>query len=318
MSHAVRERLWLTLILCLFGAGWGITQPFTKIAVSEGYRHFGLIFWQLVIAVVILGGVLILRGRGLPLGRRPLAFYLLIALTGTLLPNTASYEAARHLPSGVLSVTIATVPMFAFPIALMLGLDRASLPRVLGLICGIGGVYLLAGPDGLPEPAMLNWLPVALIAPLLYGLEGNVVAKWGTGGAGPVQLLCGASILGALIALPLALITGTWIDPRPPWGVPDHAVMASATIHAFVYSGYVWLVRRAGPVFAGQVSYLVTGFGVVWAMLILGERYSGFFWGAFGLMLAGLFLVQPRENTALAAERGSGEDGEAENRTPEP
>ena len=79
--------------------------------------------------------------------------------------------------------------------------------------------------------------------------------------------------------------------------------MGSATVHAFVYAGYVWLVGRAGPVFAGPVSYLVTGFGVIWAMLILSERYSPFFWTAFALMLAGMFLVQPRDNAALAEGR---------------
>ncbi|MDU8927376.1 DMT family transporter [Alisedimentitalea sp. MJ-SS2] len=316
MSARLKERIWLTAILCLFGAGWGITQPLSKIVVSQGYRHFGLIFWQMVIIAVILGVVLAIRRRGLPLGRRQVFFYVLIALTGTLLPNTASYEAVRHLPSGVMSVSIAAVPMFAFPIALMLGLDRMSMLRVLGLMCGIGGVALLAGPTGLPDPGMLAWLPVALIAPLLYGIEGNVVAKWGTGGAGPTQLLCGASIVGALMALPLAVMTGTWIDPRPPWGAPDYAFMASSLIHAFVYVGYVWLVGRAGPVFAGQVAYLVTGFGVVWAMLILGERYSGYFWAALGLMLIGLFLVQPRDNAGLADAGQPGEDKAADNMDP--
>lgn len=29
------------LALLLAGAGWGLTQPLAKIAVSEGYRQFG-------------------------------------------------------------------------------------------------------------------------------------------------------------------------------------------------------------------------------------------------------------------------------------
>ena len=67
-------------------------------------------------------------------------------------------------------------------------------------------------------------------------------------------------------------------------------------IHAFVYSGYVWLVGRAGPSFAAQVSYLVTGFGVIWAMVLLGESYSLWVWAALGIMFVALFLVQPRES----------------------
>ena len=84
-------------------------------------------------------------------------------------------------------------------------------------------------------------------------------------------------------------------------------MVASSVIHAFVYSGYVWLVGRAGPSFAVQVSYLVTGFGVFWAMIILDEGYSGNVWAAMGLMFAGIFLVQPREDTPLAPASGVGQ-----------
>ena len=59
------------------------------------------------------------------------------------------------------------------------------------------------------------------------------------------------------------------------------------------------MVARAGAVFAAQVAYLVTGFGILWAMLLLAERYSGWVWLALGLMFAGLFLVQPRARAVV-------------------
>jgi drug/metabolite transporter (DMT)-like permease len=80
-------------------------------------------------------------------------------------------------------------------------------------------------------------------------------------------------------------------------------------IHVAVYTTYVWLVGRAGPVFTVQVSYLVTAFGVFWAILILGEGYSGWVWSAMVLMLAGMFLVQPRPREALAAPAETGKMG---------
>ncbi|MEL7089895.1 MAG: EamA/RhaT family transporter, partial [Planctomycetota bacterium] len=42
-----QRRLVLVLVLLALGAGWGLTMPLTKIAVSEGYKHFGLLFWQM-------------------------------------------------------------------------------------------------------------------------------------------------------------------------------------------------------------------------------------------------------------------------------
>ena len=101
-------------------------------------------------------------------------------------------------------------------------------------------------------------------------------------------------IVAALIALPLAVLSGQWIDPRPPWGLADAALLANAVVHALVYAGYVWLTGRAGSVFAAQASYLVTLFGMLWSMGLLSERYSGYVWAALGLMILGLALVQPR------------------------
>lgn len=302
-----RERAGLIALLIVMGAGWGITQPLAKIAVSEGYRHFGLIFWQLVIGAVLLGGITLARGRRLPMQARHLRLYLVIALVGTIFPNTASFEAARHLPSGILSITLSLVPMFAFPIALSLGLDRVSFRRIAGLGLGLISVLLLIGPEAsLPDQAMVAWIPLALIAPFFYGLEGNVVARWGTEGLDPVQVLFGASIIGALIALPLALGTGHFIDPRGPWGAPDAAMVASSVIHAVVYSSYVWMVGRAGSVFAAQVAYLVTGFGVVWAILLLQESYTPYVWASLVLMFAGISLVNPRRTGTLAPMAATG------------
>jgi len=294
-------RLGLLGLLLVIGAGWGATLPLAKIAVSTGHGPLGLIFWQLVIGVVILGAIQLLRGRPLALGRGPFVVYLVIALTGTLLPNSASYVAARHLPAGILSITIASVPMMAFPLALALGVDRFGRARLAGLGLGLLGVVLIAAPEaGLPGPGMAAWIPLALVAPFFYAVEGNYVARWGTAGCGPIEVLLGASLLGALIALPLALGSGQWIDPLEGLGRAESALILSSTIHALAYSGYVWLIARAGAVFAAQVSYVVTGTGVLWAMGFLGERYSSWVWLALAAMMAGLFLVQPRPKETLA------------------
>ena len=309
MTGGSRQTLILFIVLTVMGAGWGLTQPLAKIAVSEGYRHFGLIFWQLAIGALVMGMLQALRRRPFRWDSAALRIYLIIALIGTVIPNSTSYEAIRHLPSGLISILLALVPMFAFPIALGLGNERFAFTRFLGLCFGLVGVLLIVGPEAsLPDRAMVLFVPIALVAPFYYGLEGNVVAKWGTAGLDPAEVLFGASLVGACLALPLALATGQFIDPRPPWGAPDWALIAASLIHVAVYTAYVWMVGRAGPVFAVQVSYLVTGFGVIWAMLILGESYSGWVWAAMAVMALGMFLVQPRPTPkALAA---AGETGE--------
>lgn len=292
----------LLLALICMGAGWGLSQPLTKIAVSDGYRAFGIIVWQFVIGALVLGAITLACGRRLPMGRAPLGLYAAIALIGTVLPNAASYEAAVHLPAGILSICISLVPILTFPIAVLMRLDRFGWVRFSGLILGLAGVLFIVLPiASLPDRAMLAAMPLALIAPLFYALEGNMVAKWGTLGLDPIQVLLGASIVGLVFAVPLALLTDQWITPPAAFGAPDWAILVSSAIHALAYAGYVGLVGRAGPVFAVQVSYLVTGFGVIWAMAILREAYSQWIWAALALMFVGMFLVQPRAVRRAAA-----------------
>lgn len=302
MSGVVaRDRLFLFGLLVLLGASWGITQPMMKLAVSTGHGHYGLIFWQLVIGAALMAVLARLSGRRLPLHRAGLRVYLVIAVVGTVLPATASYQAAVHLPSGVLSILLSLIPMIAFPIALGLRLERFSLPRLAGLMLGLAGVALLVLPEAsLPDAALVAWVPVAILASVCYAFEGNYVARWGTAGLDPVQVLLGASVTGAIVVAPVMVASGQWISPLMPYGIAEWSLIASSAVHVLVYTAFVWLIGRAGSVFAVQVSYLVTGFGVVWAMLLLGERYAPMIWAAMALMMAGMALVQPRPKAVLA------------------
>jgi len=291
----ITDRLRLTGFLLLLGCGWGLTQPLIKITVTAGYQPLGLIFWQVLIGAIVLGLIRWRQLRRAPINRRTLALWLMVAIIGSVLPSTTSYRAAFHLPSGIMSIVIATIPMMAFPIALALGNDRFSWRRMAGLSLGLIGVGFIALPEAsLPERAMIAFLPLALIAPFCYACEGNIVAKWGTAGLDPFAVLFGASVIGTLIALPLAIASDQFFIPQVPFILADATMVLSGVIHVLVYSGYVWLIGRAGAVFAGQVSYIVTGSGVLWAMLLLGESYSLWVWAALGCMAIGLSLVQPR------------------------
>jgi drug/metabolite transporter (DMT)-like permease len=303
------ERAQLTGFLLLLGCGWGLTTPLIKITVTAGYQPFGIIFWQMLIGAVLLGAVRWRQMRRMPVSSKTLAVWLMIATIGTLIPGTASYRAAFHLPSGIMSIVIATIPMMAFPIALALGNDHFSFRRLGGLCLGLIGVGLIALPEAsLPERAMIAFLPLALVAPLCYACEGNIVARWGTAGLDPFQVLFGASAIGTVIALPLAIGSGQFFVPTSPFVLADYTLLLGSIVHVLVYAGYVWLIARAGSVFAGQVSYVVTGSGVFWAMLLLGETYSIWVWLALLCMGAGLSLVQPRvaERTTLGETAAHG------------
>ncbi len=171
-------------MLVALGAGWGFTQPMAKIAVSEGYLHFGLIFWQLVIGAALMAAIAWVRRMQLPLTQRHVRFYVVIALIGTVVPNALSYQAAIHLPSGMISILLSMIPMLAFPIALGLGLDRFEPSALVGLLVDLCGVLLIVAPGpNLTGAIPILWVGAVLITCSFYAIEGNYVARmsgwWG-------------------------------------------------------------------------------------------------------------------------------------------
>ncbi len=290
------NRLAMASILVALGFAWGLTIPFTKIAVSTGHQPPGLIFWQLVFSAIALAGVSLYRGISPRLDRRALAYYLAIGLIGTILPNNFSYLAAAQLPGGVLAIIIASVPMFTLVIANSLRIERFSLIRASGVLLGAVAVTILTLPNtSLPDPGKAIFVLVALAAAFCYGAEANFIATRRPHGIDPVMTLLGASVLGIFITGPMALSTGTWVNLFAPWNAPEWALLFSSLCHVITYTGYIWLVSVAGPVFSSQVAYVVTLSGVFLSALILSESYSSWVWAALVLMIAGLALVQPRE-----------------------
>jgi len=280
------------------GAAWGLTMPLIRVAVSTGHQPFGIVLWQKVIMAVLLGALVRAMGLGSGFALRHLPLYTVVAVFGAILPGYFSYLTAAELPAGVRSIIIAIVPMFVLPMALALGLERPDARRAAGVALGAAAIVAIMLPGGgAAGPAIaVGVVLLALISPLSYGVEANYLALRGPDGLHPFQLLLGASLVGIALTWPLAVATGQTVDLGARWGRPEWAILASGLLNALAYSGYVWLVGRAGSVFASQIAYLVTGFGVVWSMLLLGERYSGWVWAAFVLMLAGVALVRPRRS----------------------
>jgi drug/metabolite transporter (DMT)-like permease len=277
-----------------FGALWGSTIPMAKVAVSTGHSPLGLIFWEMVIVFAILGSIIWMRGYAVRFKRKHLEYYVLIGLIGTIVPGMFSFTAAAHLPAGIMALVITTVPMFSLAIALLLGNERFSPLRILGITLGVTAMAMIAFPEAsLPEKAMIAWLPIAMVAPVCYGFEGNFISSRAPRDIAPISALWGSSITGMAISGPIAFLGGYWVDIFKPWEAAEWALLGSSVGHSFAYAGYMWLVGTSGVVFSSQIAYLVTTSAIVFSIVFLGEHYSFWVWGAVGLMLFALTLVQP-------------------------
>ena len=291
----------LTLILLIVGVSWGLTAPLSKIAVSTGHHYLGLLIWQIIIMILSLGLIQIFRKKKLPLNLNCFWRYVLVALLGTLLPNSIMYKAYFHLQSGIMSILVSIVPMIAFLLVLVLQMEKFEIRRFLGVLFGIFAIILIAFPKlDLGYIGEVGWILLALLSPLCYAIEGVWINKIGIAKLDPIEVILGASILGFFILMPIVALNGYWITPYRVWGPAEFAITASSLIHSIIYISYIWLIGKAGVIFASQVSYIYTASGIGFSIILLGEGYSLFVWAAVILMLMGLMMVRPSRRSSLS------------------
>ena len=291
----------LTIILLIVGVSWGLTAPLSKIAVSTGHHYLGLLIWQIIIMILSLGLIQIFRKKKLPLNLNCFWRYVLVALLGTILPNSIMYKAYFHLQSGIMSILVSIVPMIAFLLVLVLQMEKFEIRRFLGVLFGIFAIILIVFPKlDLGYIGEVGWILLALLSPLCYAIEGVWINKIGIAKLDPIEVILGASILGFFILMPIVALNGYWITPYRVWGPAEFAITASSLIHSLIYISYIWLIGKAGVIFASQVSYIYTASGIGFSIILLGEGYSLFVWAAVILMLMGLMMVMPSRRSSLS------------------
>jgi drug/metabolite transporter (DMT)-like permease len=283
------------------GVSWGLTAPLSKIAVSTGHHYLGLLIWQIIIMILSLGLIQIFRKKKLPLNLNCFWRYVLVALLGTILPNSIMYKAYFHLQSGIMSILVSIVPMIAFLLVLVLKMEKFEIRRFLGVLFGIFAIILIVFPKlDLGYLGEVGWILLALLSPLCYAIEGVWINKIGIAKLDPIEVILGASILGFFILMPIVALNGYWITPYRVWGPAEFAITASSLIHSLIYISYIWLIGKAGVIFASQVSYIYTASGIGFSIILLGEGYSLFVWAAVILMLMGLMMVRPSRRSSLS------------------
>jgi drug/metabolite transporter (DMT)-like permease len=104
-------------------------------------------------------------------------------------------------------------------------------------------------------------------------------------------LTLAAAALGIFLVLILERLAGSRVEIAPAlsrgWWLIAMQSVATGVGYAFFFR----LQQIGGPVYLSQISYVNTGVGVAFAVLLFGERLSLWVWLAVGLVFAGVALV---------------------------
>ena len=286
------------LILIILGLGWGLSFTLGKIAITAGGTPIGLTFWQSLFSGLILLAYVFFRHGKVIIPKIMFLPIVIITFLSVVIPNIIFYACVEHLDAGVLSISVSVIPLFTYLIALGLRMDKFKIRRVLGLITGFCALLILILPENsLPDKKDIPWVLLALNCALCYALENIYIDRLALQNFGPIRLVCAVSFVSAIITFLLSLVMNQFFILQPTNLYLFISTLGLGFISATAYSIFIYLIGRAGSVFSSQVGYLVTFFGVVWGIIILGESHSVFVWISLAMIMMGIFLVQPKQNS---------------------
>ena len=290
-----RSRLISLGLLFYCGIGWGAAVAIAKIATTGGVHPLGYVFWVAIIAALILTGICVLRRTTPGLTKQHLWYYVIIGGLRIVCANVVWYTTVKYVPAGALAVVLGLTPIFTYAISLMMRLEHFAALRMAGLSLGFVGVILFVAPgESLPDPSMIPWLLFGLLAPLTYSLANILIERLRPETGNSLSLTTGMVWFGAVVMLPVSLLTGAFHVPSFPPSVPDMAVFGHAIISGFAFFALFEMIRLSGPTFASQLNYVVTLTGVLSGIVLFDEAPTWWVWAGTACVLSGVALVNKR------------------------
>jgi len=226
---------------------------------------------RVLIAGLALLGFFVLTGFDMQ-WRNHWKLYLLIGALNSALPFFLFSFAARHIPASYSVILNSASPLFgAIFSAIWLG-DRLNWSRVLGLVVGASGVFLVANvkPAEVDSYFLLSIL-ACLLATVCYGFTATYIKRFGKDA--PPRAIAGASQLSAAMVL-LPAVPFAWPQATVTLTIVLNVLGLALLCSAIAYLLYYRLIANIGPTKALTVTFLMPAFGMLWGALFLGEKIT--------------------------------------------
>jgi drug/metabolite transporter (DMT)-like permease len=288
----------LFALLCLI---WSTTWAAIRVC-EQGFSPLWAAALRFALAALILAPMALKGGRA-----NPRIAWWILPLAG--LANALSYglifTAEREITGGTTAVLVATNPFFMLGAAVALGYERASVRKVVGLIVGFAGVFVMVGAGLSGGRTMATaMLQVLLAAAALWPTYTVLMRRAGDGGWKPLQIAARFILWTAVFQLSGAAL----IEGKPQvtltWPAVGALVYLALVGTVLAWSLYTHLLSRLSMTVLSTMTFIqpAGALGIDW---LLGERVPGHATqiGA-GLILAGVILSavgrQARKQPALA------------------
>jgi drug/metabolite transporter (DMT)-like permease len=297
-DHGVGPHLALIAVQAMFGTNFIVSK-----VVLSTISSTSLVAFRVGGAALALTLLQRKRGQLRLLPRKDLAWLILCSLLGVGL-NQLLFVKGLSLTTAIDAVLItATIPVFTLVVSILLGYDRLSLRRSLGIILAGGGVVYLVNPlraDFSAHTTIGNLLIVtnSLGYAFYMVLSKDLFKRYGA-----LNVITWLFLIGCIVTLPFGIVglrgdhlqtlgAGMWLRIAYIILVP--------TVAAYYLNG--WALTRVSPSTVATYIYLqpLIAFGL--APLFLGERPTVRTLIACALIFAGVAVVTRRERSEAVSE----------------
>ena len=261
---------------------WGVGFTFAKPALAQFPP-------MLMMVMIYVGTTVLLLGRRRRL-RTPLWAMLAIGAGGGAVQSILIFSGLSHLPASTAVLVVQSQVPFAVLWAWLIGKERLSATRLVGIATAIGGVALIAGaPEATSDyPSLL----LVVLGALVWAAAQALIRAFGRDD-GPTM----TGMIG-LVSAPLALIgsllfeSGQWESMQTATAA-DWGALAVVFLLGYLLAYSAWY-QVLGKYRVDQVTpfvLLMPVAGVVTGALALGEALTARVLIGGAIILVGLWIV---------------------------
>ncbi|WP_325894925.1 DMT family transporter [Grimontia sp. NTOU-MAR1] len=284
---------WFPILLSVIATmSWAGNITLAKL-VNESIPPIGLAFWRWTVASLILAPFVLRPMREQwPLLKSNIQLVLLLALFGVAGYNTLVYIALENTLSTNVVILQSSSPLWILLVQFLLFGQLTTLKQAFAIsVSAIGVLLIITKGQLISDFAIGSSELIALFAILVWATYSVLVQKLPEALKG-LPMLGYTVFLGNLILLPFYVGESLWFETMPATK-ESLAISLYTGIFASGIAFFCWnaALERMGAATTGQFMHLIPVFGLIFSMLLLGERLESYHWLGIGFIVCGLLIA---------------------------
>lgn len=287
------------ILLIILGIDWASGYAIAGYCMTHGVNPYGYGFWQSFGPFVLLLIIQSIR-RELWLDKNGMLYALLCGLFGIVIPNLLIYFAARHIPSGLLTILANVSPILTYILAVGFKDEAFSFKRAALVLFGLIGVGLIILPNqhGLELDSGNWWLYLALLIPLSYAFSAVYISRFHPGSGNVLSYSLWMLMFSSLCISPLAVINQGYYPLRLN-DLPSLLIVVEILLSTLGYGLLFIIIKKVGAVYYTLVNAVAVITGVLYGILLFGQHFSSLTYVSIAIILltiVGLTYTQQKKN----------------------